>query len=57
MNLIDIISPTIETVTKKGGKTVPFTKSLLKSQSKARGIEQIDDVIKFQNKLLMKYLN
>ena len=45
--LIDIISPAIET-TKKGGKTVPFTKSLLKSQSKARGIQQIDDVIKFR---------
>jgi hypothetical protein len=45
--LIDIISPAIET-TKKGGKTVPFTKSLLKSQSKVKGIEQIDDVIKFR---------
>jgi hypothetical protein len=45
--LIDIISPAIET-TKKGGKTVPFTKSLLKSQSKAKGIQQIDDVIKFR---------
>jgi len=45
--LIDIISPAIET-TKKGGKTVPFTKSLLKSQSKVRGIQQVDDVIKFR---------
>ena len=45
--LIDIISPAIET-TKKGGKTVPFTKSLLKSQSKVKGIQQIDDVIKFR---------
>ncbi len=45
--LIDIISPAIETV-KKGDKTVPFTKSLLKSQSKAKGIQQIDDVIKFR---------
>ena len=45
--LIDIISPAIET-TKKGDKTVPFTKSLLKSQSKAKGIQQIDDVIKFR---------
>ena len=32
----------------KGGKEKLFTKSLLKSQSKARGIEQIDDVIKFR---------
>ena len=45
--LIDIISPAIETTT-KGGKEKLFTKSLLKSQSKARGIEQIDDVIKFR---------
>ena len=49
MNLIDIISPAIETTTKRGEQeTVPFTKSLLKSQSKARGIQQIDDVIKFR---------
>ena len=45
--LIDIISPTTETVTKRGEQKL-FTKSLLKSQSKARGIEQIDDVIKFR---------
>jgi len=45
--LIDIISPAIETTTKKGEQKL-FTKSLLKSQSKARGIEQIDDVIKFR---------
>ena len=41
--LIDIISPAIETTTKRGEQKL-FTKSLLKSQSKARGIEQIDDV-------------
>jgi hypothetical protein len=45
--LIDIISPAIETTTKRGEQKL-FTKSLLKSQSKARGIEQIDDVIKFR---------
>jgi hypothetical protein len=45
--LIDIISPAIETTTKRGKEKL-FTKSLLKSQSKARGIEQIDDVIKFR---------
>jgi hypothetical protein len=45
--LIDIISPATETVTKRGEQKL-FTKSLLKSQSKARGIEQIDDVIKFR---------
>jgi len=45
--LVDIIAPAIETTT-KGGKTVPFTKSLLKSQSKAKGIGQIEDVVKFR---------
>ena len=45
--LIDIISPAVETTTKRGEQKL-FTKSLLKSQSKARGIEQIDDVIKFR---------
>ena len=45
--LIDIISPATEVTTKRGEQKL-FTKSLLKSQSKARGIEQIDDVIKFR---------
>jgi len=45
--LIDIISPAVETTTKRGEQKL-FTKSLLKSQSKAKGIEQIDDVIKFR---------
>ena len=45
--LIDIISPATETVT-KGGEQKFFTKSLLKSQSKAKGIGQIEDVIKFR---------
>jgi len=47
--LIDIISPATESIIKTPGKEPKlFTKSLLKSQSKARGIEQIDDVIKFR---------
>ena len=45
--LIDIIAPATETVTKKGEQKF-FTKSLLKSQSKAKGIGQIEDVIKFR---------
>ena len=47
--LMDIISPKTERIIKTLGKEPKlFTKSLLKSQSKARGIEQIDDVIKFR---------
>jgi hypothetical protein len=47
--LIDIISPATESIIKKPGQEPKlFTRSLLKSQSKAKGIEQIDDVIKFR---------
>ena len=51
--VMDVISPAIEMAKvmepgAKIAKQVPFTKSLLKSQSKARGITQIDDVIKWK---------
>jgi len=51
--VMDAISPAIEMAKvmepgAKVAKQVPFTKSLLKSQSKARGITQIDDVIKWK---------
>ena len=50
---MDVVSPAIEMAKvmepgAKDAKQVPFTKSLLKSQSKARAITLIDDVIKWK---------